>query len=430
MDAASEQIHAAVQESRARHLRRLRDGCRVSFGGLEPLQGWVGDELATLGGAVTEFEVTESTLADQPAYQPTLAEQPDDLRTGTNVVGEFFDDNASSLLLYAHADTDHAAKEHVDEGHGLRDGDDRIVAPGIADDVSGLTAILSALDVVAASSVEPAHAVTVGSILGKQCGVAGTCELVRRHEPTDGAVYVHPAESGTGLSEIKVGSNGVLEFAIAVSGEQPETSELHHTLFADAAQNPISVAGRLGQHLEEWVTTLDDQYHHPAVDDLAGRSAGVHLGGLDVDETAVYQVPTAARLRGVVSFPPGAPLEAVRDAFEESVASFVADTPDLSSDRVTVEWGDLIADSAETDLESPIAEGAATVLESVTGRTPSWYYGHAMSDIRYPMQYWGTETLGFGPRAGDMGEPTEWVDESEYLDTVSALAQLLTTPLD
>jgi len=429
MGSESEQIRTAVRTAREHHLRRLRDGCRVSFGGLEPLQGWVGDELQTLGGSVSEFEVTESTLANQPAYHTTLAENPDELRTGTNVVGEFFGDNSSSILLYAHADTDPAAREYVHAGHGLVETDDRIVAPGVADDVSGLTAILSALEVIADSSLEPAHTVTVGSILGKQCGVAGTCELVRRHEPTDGAVYVHPAESGTGLSEIKVGSNGVLEFAIRLEGEQPETSELHHTLFADSGQNPISLAGRLGQHLEEWVASLDERYHHSAVEELAGRSAGVHLGGLDVEETAVYQVPTACRLRGVVSFPPGAPMGTVREAFEEAVASFVADDPDLSSDRVIVEWGDLIADAAETDLDAPVAERTAAVLESVTGRTPSWYYGHAASDIRYPMRYWETETLGFGPRAGDIGEPTEWVDESEYLETITALTRLLTTPI-
>ncbi|WP_380676204.1 M20 family metallopeptidase [Salinigranum sp. GCM10025319] len=430
MDADSEQIHAQVLEERSRHLRRLRDGCRVSFGGLEPLQGWVADEVRTLGGAVSEFEATESALVDQPAYRPTLEEDPDAVWTGTNVVGEFFGDQSSSLLLYAHADTDPAAVEHVRAGYGVEETDDRIIAPGIADDVSGLTAILSALEVVEASDAEPSHAVTVASILGKQCGVAGTHELVRRHEPTDGAVYVHPAESGTGLSEVKVGSNGVLEFEVTIRGVQPETSELHHTLFAEAGANPLSVAARLGGHLEAWVSTLDERYHHRAVEELAGRSAGVLLGGLDVDGTSVYRIPDACRLRGVVSFPPGASLEAIREAFEEAVTSFVVDDPNLSTDRVAVEWGDLVADAAETDLSAPVATRTAAVLESVTGRSPSWYYGHAASDIRYPMQYWGTEALGFGPRAGDMGEPTEWVDRSEYLETVTALARLLTTPLD
>jgi acetylornithine deacetylase len=430
MGTSTDQIHAQVQEERGRHLRRLRDGCRVSFGGLEPLQGWVADELQTLGGTVSEFEATESVLTEQPAYRSTLDEDPDALRIGTNVVGEFFDDPSSSLLLYAHADTDPAAIEHVSAGHGIEETHDRIIAPGIADDVSGLTAILSALEVVENVSVEPSHAVTVASILGKQCGVAGTYELVRRHEPADGALYIHPAESGTGLSEVKVGSNGVLEFEVTVRGVEPETNELHHTLFTKPGDNPLSVAARLGEHLEEWVSALDERYRHPAVEELAGRSAGVLLGGLDVEESAVYQVPETCRVRGVVSFPPGAPLKTIQEAFEEVVTSFVVDEPALSTDRVTIDWGDVVADAAETDLNAPIAERTAAVLESVTGRTPSWYYGHAASDIRYPMQYWGTEALGFGPQAGDMGEPTEWVDQSEYLETVSALAQLLVAPLD
>lgn len=429
MSSEIDEIHANVKAARDRHLRRLRNGCRLSFGGLAPLQGWVTDELAALGGITERFEIGESALTDQPAYRATLAKDPDGVQIGPNVVGEFFEGRSSSLLLYAHADTDPVAAEHVRAGHGVTATDNRVVAPGIADDVSGLTAILSALEVVADSSLEPAHAVTVASVLGKQCGVAGTYELVRRHDPTDGAVYVHPAESGTGLSEIKVGSNGVLEFAITIRGREPETNELHHTLFTEPGQNPVPVAARLAQHLEEWAATLAERHPHPAIEKLAGRSVGVHIGGVDVDETAVYRVPNACTLRGVVSFPPGARLETVRDSFKKAVTSFTTGAVGLTTDQTTAEWGDLVADAAETDLNAPIAERAATVLKSVTSRVPSWYYGHAASDIRYPIQYWDTEALGFGPRAGDMGEPTEWIDRSEYLDTVAALARLLTTPL-
>jgi acetylornithine deacetylase len=429
MSSDKNDIHSQVQAARDRHLRCLRDGCRMSFGGLAPLQGWLTDELLTLGGKINQFEVTESALTDQLAYRATLAENPDRVRIGPNIVGEFFGDCSSTLLLYAHADTDPVVTKHVRAGHGVTETDGRVVAPGIADDVSGLTAILSALKMVADSSLEPAHAVTIASILGKQCGVAGTYELVRRHDSTDGAVYVHPAESGTGLSEIKVGSNGVLEFAITIRGQKPETNELHHTLFTEAGQHPIPVAARLGQHLEEWVEALARRHRHPPLEELAGRSAGIHIGDIDVDETAVYRVPNACTLRGVVSFPPGAQLETVQDSFRDAVTEFVAAETCLTADRTTVKWGDLVANAAETDLDAPIAERTATVLESVTDCTPSWYYGHAASDIRYPMQYWDTEALGFGPRAGDMGEPTEWIDRSEYLDTVTALVRLLTTPL-
>jgi len=426
----SKKIHSAVRETRDQHLRRLRDGCRTSFAGLNSLQGWIADELELLDATTSWFTVTESALADQPAYQPTLETDPSAIRTGTNLIGHVFNERSSSLLLYAHADTDPVAAEHVRAGHGVSETEDRIVAPGIADDVSGLTAILSAIEVVADSSVDPVHTVTVGSILGKQCGIAGTYELVRQYDPTDSAVYVHPAESGTGLSEIKVGSNGVIEFVITVYGQQPETSELHHTLFTTPGQNPISVVTRLGRRLEEWSDTLAKRHRNPAIEELAGRSAGVHLGGVDVDGTAVYRVPETCTLRGVISFPPGAQLTTVQGSFEEMILSFVAAEPGLTTDRIDVEWGDLIADAAQTDLNSPIADRAAMVLESVTGRTPSWYYGHAASDIRYPMQYWETESLGFGPRAGDMGKPTEWIDRGEYLDTITALARLITTPIE
>lgn len=423
-------LDAHVRHHRDRHLRLLRDGCRISFGGLSTFQSWLGERIESLGGTLTEFSADEDRLHDQPAYRASLAADPDSIRRGPNVVGtDFFDGPSSSVLLYGHADKNPDTDEYVDAGHGVETAGDRVLGPGIADDVSGLTAILSALETVQTADLDPAHAVVFASVLGKQSGVAGTHELVRRRDPTDHAVYVHPSESGGGLSEIKVGSNGILEFALDVTGVDPDTGEPHHPLFVGPGDNPLALAAHLTRHLQSWVGELGGEYHHAGVEDLAGRSTGLLVSDVDVDSPAVYQVPESCRLRGVVSFPPSGSLDAVEASLQQAVSDFVA-AQGLPSDRVTVEWGDVVADSAETDVESPIAETTADVLRATTGTDPSWYYGHTTSDIRYPMHYWGTETLGFGPRAGAMGRPDEWVDSEEYLETVTALARLLTTDIE
>lgn len=423
-------VQSQIQSNRDRHLQRLRDGCRVSFGGLESFQGWFAEQLQTLNGVVREFRIDESILHDQPAMHATLRNDLKELRTGPNLTGEFFQEHTSSVLLYAHADTEPVTREYVNDSYGVEETTDRISAPGVADDISGVTAILSAVEAVHRGPVTPKHSVSVASILGKQCGVAGTYPLVRDHDPTDAAVYVHPAESETGLSEIKTGSNGVVEFDIDIQGQTPDTSEHHHTLFAERWYNPIETATQLQTCLYDWVAAMNDRYYHKKVSDLTGRSMGLLFGDLDVTETAAYQVPSSCRLRGTVSFPPNASLTEVQSSFENAVADYIGGNSNLTNQQVALEWGDIVVESAEADLESPVVETTASVLEATTGTEPSYYFGHSASDIRYPICYWGTQTIGFGPKAGAMGKPTEWIDRDEYLDTITALAKLLTTSID
>ena len=47
----------------------------------------------------------------------------------------------------------------------------------------------------------------------------------------DAAVYLHPAESGVGMREIKAFCLGQLDFRITVQGQPPPTNEISHLAF-------------------------------------------------------------------------------------------------------------------------------------------------------------------------------------------------------
>ena len=58
----------------------------------------------------------------------------------------------------------------------------------------------------------------------------------------DAALYLHPAESGAGLREVKAFASGQVEFRTVIEGRPPDTTEPLQTAFAHLAVNPIDKA--------------------------------------------------------------------------------------------------------------------------------------------------------------------------------------------
>ena len=419
-----EEIQQQVFDNADRHVELLRSGVEASFEDVGTFQEWVVDRLELLGASTEQFTLSHVDLKDHPAFEERLKSNPESLRFGTNVVGELPGDGASKTLLFAHADKSPESYRYVAAGHGVDFDGNRLRAPGIADDVSGITAAIGAIKALAEEGLEPATSVMVASILGKQLGVGGTYGLMQRHGPADAAVYTHPAESGQGLNDLKVGSNGLYEFVVELEGTAPPTSEVHHPLYAHQGVNPLDAATAVTEQLHDWTDELATRYAHSGVEQAAGTSAGLLVSDVSVTDTErpVYQMPSSCTVRAVLAFPPGVSLNTVEGELREVVSRTAAET---GVSGVSVRRGDHVADSAAAPEDTPAVQTAVQSIDCVTGRPPEFYYGHTASDIRYPMQYWDAPTVGFGPRAGAMGEPDEWVDREEYLETVSALATFL-----
>lgn len=422
-----EEIRRTVDGDESRIVDVLRDGVESAAAGLDRFQGWVETSLGDAGCAVERFALDPSDVLEQPAYNRTARTEPDRLRAGPNVVATLSGDGTGrSRLFFAHADTAPTVSDLVDDGGSFREGDDRYLAPGIADDISGVTAIVSAVDIVDRSEFRVSNDVLVGSVLGKQFGVMGTYGLARDYGPTDDAVYVHPAETEAGLDELKVGSNGICEFEIRIDGTPPDTSESVHTLFAGSGTNPIAEAARLYRGLLEWAERASTRYGNPRVERIADESVSVMLGEFVSEASGeIYTIPDRCTIRGTVCFPPNVDLDTIAGEVEQAVKATRSDGDGRSGEGIEFEWGDLIAESATTDEDSPIVRDGRSAVAGITGRRPSLYHGHTASDIRYPVLYWGADSFGFGPKAGGMGTPDEWIDASEYLDTVTAIVSMI-----
>jgi acetylornithine deacetylase len=416
-----------VRENELRHLGLLGEGLKASFTNLPAFQSWVADRMRDGGLRVEEFTVERGELDHQTAYQQTLRDDPSALQQGPNIVGiRPGAEQGGGLLVYAHADkfpqTFHWARERPE----MEEQNGRLIGPGIADDVCGITAMLSAVDTCRRLGFEGRRNLTIASILGKQLSVYGTYGLMSRYGPLPNALYVHPAESEEGLGEIHMSSNGMLEFRLEIEGIPPDTSDPFHTIYDRGALSATDAGVHIARRLHDWAAGASRRHRHQRLEQEAGRSVALLLSRISTENgNAVYQVPLRCVLEGTVCFAPTTGLEAMLGEFKEALDAAVDEHPRLSASRVRLEWGDHMGEAVQSDEEGALVRTAHRVLEEVTGRAPSLGYAYSLSDIRYPIQYWNADAIGIGPRCGSLGEADEWIDREEYLDTIVAVTGIL-----
>ncbi len=420
-------IREDVRRNAGRHLDLLKEGLKVSFTSLSAFQSWVAERMRDRGLRVEEFTVDRNELDRQPACRRTLREEPSALQQGPNMVGRWPGAEPSGgLLVYAHADkipeTFHWGRENPE----MEERNGRLHGPGIADDVSGVTGMLSAVDTYLRLGFEDRRKLTIASILGKQLSVYGTYGLMSRYGPLPNALYLHPAESGAGLGEIHISSNGMLEFRIAIQGKPPNTGDAFHTIYERDVLSPADAGVHVVQKLHDWAARASRRYRHPRLEEETGRSVALLVSRIStVGDNAAYQIARGCILEGTVCFAPPTGLEAMREEFEQALDEAVADHPRLSPAALRLEWGDNMGEAVQSDEKGPLACAAARILEEITGRAPSLTYAYSLSDIRYPIHHWDADAIGIGPRCGNLGEADEWIDREEYLGTIMAATGIL-----
>lgn len=420
-------IREDVRKNENNHLGLLAEAVKISFSSLARFQSWIGEKMRQIGLEVEEFIVDPEELVHQPACQKTLRENPSALQTGPNVVGRSAGrDSGGGLLLFAHADKFPETFDWGRKQPDMVEREGRLFAPGIADDVSGITAMLSAVETFRRLGFERKRDLMVASVLGKQMSLHGTYGLMRRYAPLEHAIYVHPAESGDGLSEIHMASNGMIEFLIEIEGKPPDTSDPFQIIYPNSAVSAAEKGVYVFKGLQRWAVEASDRYRHSGLEKLTGQALALLVARFTSGtENLVYETPLRCLLEGTVSFPPSASLDTVQGDFQQAFERLVEQDPWLSHSHVSLEWGDHIGESVQSDEQSALLRMAAQVLADVTGRKPHYFYGHALSDIRYPLLYWHAQAFGVGPVCGDIGQESEWIDRKQYLATIVAVTQML-----
>ncbi len=340
------------------------------------------------------------------------------------------DPSRRSLLMFAHPDSEPVVAEHGwthDPFAGaIRDG--RLHGWGVADDLAGVAAGVLAIDAVATQDDGAARGDVILISAPSKRHARGVAAALHDGVAADGALYLHPAESGAGLNEIKAFASGQLEFRITVTGKAPPTSEPGHTAFAHLGVNPLDKALVLVAALRALDLARAARVHHPALEAAVGRSTNLMISELICTAGGkLGRLPREAVIGGAVSFPPGETLDDIQAELRAAVDAACAGDDWLAQNPARIDWVAGVT-GAECPPEHPLYRCAAAAVAAQTGAQPHVNPMHTSSDIRNPMVQRGIPTVGLGGLCGDLtqnGRTDEWVDVADYLHTVAAVQTII-----
>lgn len=356
------------------------------------------------------YEVEES--ADRPSQFAEHAEftPPDPPGDGpfVNVVGRPAIGPGSQLVLFAHIDS-HLVEDgwETDPYQAVEDGG-RLYGLGTADDKGGVAAMLVA---VAALSAVGGPVPMVISHHGKGGGSRGSLPIFERlknsGEQVEAVLYVHPAETGRGLDNIKHIVRGALDVVLTVDGWQGEQLEIglpDSALWAEGG-NALEVCWQAIALLREGV--------------LQGTE--VNVGRLEAgDRTG--SVPDRARAHIRILFDGEQTWRDLVDAMRSELTAFAAALPrERGQFSVSLDFAGPRSNPGAVPWDNPRCQVLRSAIEEVTGRAPSSYPNHYAGDIRFPIRLLGTPAFGIGSLAGNFYGPNEWVDMDDLVSMVAVL---------
>lgn len=367
-------------------------------------QGVVMDYLSSLPYSVEESRDRPSDYADHAEYMPP---NPPGDGPFTNVVARP-KNGGSRYALFAHIDTHLVEDGWMTDPYEpvVRDG--RLYGLGTGDDKGGIAAMLIA---AAALSEQPGLAPIVISSHGKGGGSRGSLPVFQKMqdagETIDALLYIHPAETGKGLSDIKHAVRGALDFTVKVEGWEGEQLEigLPNSALWEHGGDALERLSELIAHLKAGVLS--------GVDVNVGRfEAGQRAGGVPSMAHAEIRLLFDGDYtwRGL--------MDAVRhelDVYPESQVegantfSVEAEPLGMRSNPGAVPWD---AQSTRTLREA---------IESVTGEAPASYPNHYGGDIRYPLRLLDAPAFGIGSLGGNFYGPNEWIDIDDLVRLVAVV---------
>lgn len=406
----------------------LRDLIRLQAEGEAAIQARLAEAAAAAGCQVERrrYRPAEVRLKEEFAAEAAMAtEEREAVLARLPGAG-----GGHSVIFFAHPDG-----EPFQRAHGWRHDpfageieNGRLHGWGVADDLAGVATMVEAVRVLRAAGLRPKGDVILASTPSKR-HARGVHALLHGGVRADAAVYLHPAESGIGMREVKALAAGQLIFKVIVPGRLPATSEPGHAAFAHVAVNPVLKATLVIEALRALDERRGARVHHPALDAAIGRSTNLLIGDIrSLGDGRASRVAPAVQLSCALAFPPGEKLADVQAEVEAAVAAAAAADPFLRGTPPKLEFLSGVT-GAEVKLDHPLWQATSEAVRLGTGAVPEINPLHTSSDIRNPMVQSGIPCVGLGPLCGDLtqnGGRDEWVDEADYRRGVTVIAALIT----
>ena len=422
-----EELYQKIEQKKDRHIAFLQALIQAQKGGEETVQTLIAEKFDEMGCAVETLRIKPTSLKFKYQFAAENA-IPDKKRI--SVVGKYPGSrNGRSLLIFAHPDSEDVQSTEMwshDPFAGEID-KGKIYGWGVADDLAGVAVMTEALSALLASGHTLGGDVILCSTPAKK-NAQGVIALLSRGYAADASIYLHPAESGVGMREIKAIASGLLQFRIKVLGKAPDTTEPGKTAFAHLGVNPIMKADLIIQALRKLDSDRGKRVFHKALEEKVGRSTNLLISHINSGSVnGLTQVPAECMIGASLTFPPGEELETVVKEIENCVAEVTKNDSWLKDNPPVFEWI-FGSQGVEVPVEHPLYRTVSSAIREVTGEEPFVNPLHSASDIRNPNLFAGIPTVGYGPLGGDLsqnGNHDEWVDVADYIRAIKITAKAI-----
>ncbi|MDP3388173.1 MAG: M20/M25/M40 family metallo-hydrolase [Eubacteriales bacterium] len=378
-------------------------------------------KMEELGLNIDKFSGNTAGVEDYADYCPLNEGEKVDERA-YNLVGiKSGKGQGKSLMLFAHIDTETCESADIASVYDLKRVNNRLYGHGIADDKSGMATIMLAVEAVLKETDLDGDLIVM-SVLGKRGGSAGTLSAIAKGYKADGGIYLHPAETGHGYTEVKIYSMGTVDFSVTIKGsEGRENDELDNS-----EVNAIKKGSMVVEAMSDW-----DKARRERILFTEGTYAGTPKTKLNISTAEagikVGRDPMTYTIKSRLYFGEEETIYSVLEELKDYFHKRFAGDDWLSVNPPEIEILNLRATPAMVSKDSDIVRTIEKNISSVNGVESFIYQYHGASDIRHPIVYGNTPTAGIGPLCGGLygADWTEWVDEKEFVDGIKMLASII-----
>lgn len=415
-------IASLVRSHRDHIIGELRHLVQVAEGGHDAIQTHVAQRLEAAGATVDDVRYRPRDIT--VAYE---IGSPSAIEGDARYVVGTFGSGAGGVLFWAHSDSEPVDPTGWSRAlFGAETVDGRMHGWGIGDDLVGVAMMIAAAQLYGPAEGHGSGRLSFASLPSKRRAQAIIHALDRGYGGA-GTVYLHPAESGVGLNEVKAITSGLLRVRVRVYGKAPDTLEPSHTPFLHTGVDPVPIAADLVKAFVRLGDERAARVRYGPIHDAVGRSTNVHVSHVQAGRPdRLSQVPEHVDLTFSCTFPPTEQIASVQAEMAAVIDAVEAQHQWLQERPCGVTW--LVGiQGAETPLDSAVYRHTSSAIAMTTGREPHVNPMHAASDIRNPVMHKGIPTVGIGPLVGGLtvsGGVDEWADLDDFVHGVEVVVRI------
>jgi acetylornithine deacetylase/succinyl-diaminopimelate desuccinylase-like protein len=330
----------------------------------------------------------------------------------TNVVGWPKKQKGKQYAMFSHIDT-----HSIEEGWSTNPMEPKIVGNklyglGTSDDKGGVAAMLVAATILSKAGKSLP---VVMSLHGKGGGGRGSLPVFERIRKTDhniGAVlYVHPAETGRGLEDIKNSVQGIADLQLQMTGWRGTPLEIGSIDSAEWKDGGSAVDQCL-----ELLQLLKETVFKDVLVNIGVIDGGDRIGSVADKVTVTFRL----------KFSGNHTWTALVDGAEQVITKFVK-SKSTADHNYTAELKSVgyMTNPGAADWEGPESKILRKSITEVAGMAPTAYPNHYAGDIRYPIRLLGVPAYGIGSLGGNFYMPDEWVDIDDLVNLVAVLVDTI-----